>query len=121
MFRMLALTLTLATLAPPDCVQASDAWRFPYTLDQARRGYEVATRHVDWMRQHSPCNQEWIDDAEFRRRCWDLLDDCRRIHPFDTSACRRKLSELRRLLGPEMYWRGVLPDYLPAERFYERP
>lgn len=112
----LALFLTLDTTT----VHEADAWRFPQSTREARHGWEWATAHCCWLVEHRSWDADWLADAQWRRRCWDLLDDCRRIHPGDAQACRRKLAELRLLLGAEAYWRGAMPDYLPVWRFRDR-
>lgn len=101
-------------------VQDGDEWRFPVTKAQAQRGYTLGHQHYQWVVQSRPWDLAWQCDALWRYRCWDLIDDCRRIHPLDKAANRRKLTELKRLIGEEWYWRGILPDYLPTYRFTER-
>ena len=101
-------------------VQAADQWRFPVSMAEARRCWEIGCAHVAWLRATIPADADWIADADWRRRCWDLLDDCRRIHPDDAAACRCKLAELRRLIGVEWYWRGRMPEPLPWDRFRDR-
>lgn len=117
---MFGLALALAMVPDAATVHESDRWRFPLTMEQAKRGYEVGKQHYDWLQQHRAWDCGWLDDAWVRWRIYDVLDDCSRIHPLDIPACRRKLAELRRLIGPEAYWRGQLPDYLPTHRFTDR-
>lgn len=117
---MAGLCILLLLIQPEPGVVAADQWRLPYTLAQAKHGYEAGTAHVAWLREHAPWDCDWLAEANWRRRCWDLLDDCRRIHPRDDDACRRKLAELRGLIGAEWYWRGIMPEPLPSHRFVDR-
>lgn len=115
---MFAALLLVASLdAPP--VHESDQWRFSATMDQAERNYQFGSAHLSWLEQHAPWEWNWIAEARYCRRCWDLLDDCRRVHPADAERCRQKLSELRRLLGHEDFYLGRMPDPAPFHRFVE--
>ena len=115
---MVAIAFLL--LIDDPAVQDGDEWRFPVTKELAYHAYRVSQTHMVWLWDHRHWDNAWLNDASWRHRCWDLMDDLRRIHPNDKAAKRRKLTELKRLIGEEWYWRGILPDYLPTYRFTER-
>lgn len=112
--------LSLALLLNLASIHESDVHRFPQTARQAMHGWSVSSAHCAWLENYRAWDENWIADARWRYRCWDLLDDCKRIHPLDAGSCRGKLARLRLLIGQDAYWRGVMPDYLPCHRFTER-
>lgn len=116
---MFAVLLLLAVGGDAPPVHEWDQWRFPASVAEAYRAYQFGTAHVAWLQEHTPWEWNWLAEARWCRRCWDLLDDCRRVHPHDAEACRRKLTELRRLLGAEDFYRGRMPDPAPLHRFRE--
>ena len=116
---MFVAAFVLLTVDDP-AIRDGDEWRFPVTRDQAYHGYRTSQTHLHWIREHRSWDQGWVCEAAWRHRIWDLMDDLRRIHPNDKQQNRRKLAELKQLLGGEAYWRGIVPDYLPAWRFTER-
>jgi len=119
MFKMMLLAAVAAGTDSP-AVHEADAFRFPQTAQEAFHGYQVAGKHHDWLTSNTPWQCDWIEEARWRRRAWDLLDDLRRVHPLDADRCRLKLVELRTLIGQQAYGLGTMPDYLPLERFVNR-
>lgn len=116
---MFAAAFVLLTVDDPS-IRDGDEWRFPVTKEQTSHACHVSQIHLDWIREHRDWDQVWVCDIVWRCRCWNLMDSIRRVHPNDKVQNRRKLAELKQLLGAEAYWRGIVPDYLPAWRFTER-
>lgn len=110
----------LVLMVHDPAIQVGDEWRFPVGVAQAYHGYRVSQTHLHWIKENRAWDQGWVCDAAWRHRIWDIMDDLRRIHPLDKQSNRKKLAELKLLLGEEAYWRGILPDYLPTGRFVER-
>lgn len=109
-------------------VTDEDRWRFPFSREQAMKGWLIAGTHLYALNDRTsnahaeeiPFIMAWRADVKRRHRCWDILDYLRRIHPDDEPKNRVKLAELRSLIGPEWYWRGFMPDYSPAYLFRPR-
>lgn len=99
--------------APPAC----DALRFP-------------ERSViqDCLQANRQQRAAWIDRQEWTREDWlqpaiDCCDWCYRVYDYARDArCdfyyvhvrRAALKSLREAIGPELYYAGCLPPYLPA-------
>lgn len=98
-------------------VTAADQWRFAFTMEQARSNYFFSAAHVDWLRESGLVGSQWYDEACRCKRAWDLLDDCRRVHPNDAEKCREKLTKLRELLGPDQWRAGMMPPPAPYWHF----
>lgn len=100
----------------------SDRWRFPASAAEAKHKWEFAKSHCQWLEAYMPWDRGWIDDARWRCRCWDLLDNCRRLtnDDSDSEGCRIWLAELRLLIGREAFERGIMPDHVPEYRFRDR-
>jgi hypothetical protein len=107
--------------APP----ASDALRFPgretaCDLLTFNRAYH---RTLKQRREAVGGQQDGLDEAlhevEQLYRVWDLVRDAR-SDCYYVSARRQALRALREALGPEDYYKGVLPPHVPVWRFDRR-
>lgn len=107
--------------APP----ASDAYRFPprdtacellsfnreYTRTLRQRRQAVGSALGDLDRA--------LEEAEQLYRLWDLVRDAR-SDCYYVSVRREALLNLRRALGREDYYRGIMPPHVPIWRFDRR-
>lgn len=71
--------------------------------------------HLVWMYNGMDRAFQWKQEAEWRRLCWDALEDALnvRVHP------TRRLEQLERLydlLGDEMYLGRAMPSHTPQYR-----
>ena len=113
--------LALALLPSPAPACAADLARFRWCpAAHAKAQWEFGCRHLEWLERVGGIQTEWHADALWCRRCWDLLDDCLRIHPHDDGQIAGKLTELRRLLDDDDWRAGRMPPPGPLWRFRDR-
>jgi hypothetical protein len=106
----------------PDVCEA-DLDQFP---DEATLERQVAfgRQHVEWLTLAAGVKRgggeykEWLADAEERVALWELAWWARTdIKSGSESQALLKLECLRDKLGPQDYYRGMLPDVVPTWRF----
>lgn len=110
------LLFVVLALLPIDDLPESDAMRFP--------GQEVTMNNWIMARDHVLCLKncperffpdydDWLADAEYCRRAWDLLDNVQRGF-----GCKRtQLALLRDHLGYKAYYSSWMPPPVPVWRF----
>lgn len=95
-----------------------DAARFP-SQEFCREMVASNRAYARWLadRKRLFPRQAWIDEAllqlEERYRVWDAAADAATDY-FYLTVRRERLKLLRELLGPEMYYAGLLPGPVPA-------
>jgi hypothetical protein len=106
--------------SPAVPIDERDLQAFPSST-VARFNWQAAERHCEWGNRErqsrlSPWNpwEAWYPQAEWRRRCWYVLDDA---HTYRGERRLRALQQLRELLGPEAYRAGSMPTSCPFEMF----
>lgn len=111
---LFSLTVFLVLESP---VSPADEWRFPYSKEHAYIGYCVSKEY--WEKAFEWrffLTREWIEDAWWCFRCWDELDNVKRIAS-DSASKVHYLKKLKRLL-PETMWRnGEMPPFVPYWHF----
>lgn len=101
-----------------------DAVRFPskLVLDEVltfNRFYKsrMEARRSDPL--HGDEYREVVREADALYRIWDAVRDARTEHYY-TPVRRRALLKVLKAVGPEAYWAGELPPFVPVWRFSER-
>ena len=116
---MIALAaFMLACNYDADTISVMDRFRFPFTAQQTEFYWRFASGHTTWARAHA--DPAWIADAEWRRAAWDKLDNCIRCYKGNDRLIRQELATLRSMIGPEAFWRGIMPCPVPEYRFRDR-
>lgn len=115
---MFAAALMLFATIDADAVSVQDRFRFPFTAEQTAHAWRFASGHVAWARQHA--DRFWVADAEWRCSAWDKLDNCLRVYRGNDRMIMQELRALRTMIGAEAFWRGEMPDFIPAYRFRDR-
>ena len=104
------------------CILA-DAYNFGTCYERARQYRILAVNHRDdetmfhrvWMWNGKDAAYRWKAEAEWRRLCWDAIEDALnpRLCPSRRLAC---LESLYDLLGEEAYWEWAMPFPTPQYR-----
>jgi hypothetical protein len=104
-----------------DAPNVSDARRLPPNelcrwafWQNCQHRCEISKRQ-DFYLVHYWEYADWLRDAAKLGRCWDSMETATGN---GTVVCRRRaLVELRRLMGPDAYYSGQWPPYVPVGRF----
>lgn len=98
-------------------VRPEDEFRFPYSKEYAQLGYENSLKHLNIVKEHLwYYGEEWLEEAYWCHKCWDELDNVKRIARTKEEKLLY-LKKLRRWLGDEFWIRGVMPPFVPWWRF----
>jgi hypothetical protein len=123
------LALDLTSGLPP----ALDAYRFSIdklSTSECRclnRQVTLALTYQRELRRHLYEEYtEAIADLEWSYRAWDVLDDIiasrsLTVTPDNLNYRRRKLAELREIIGPGLYNKGAMPPPVPLWVLREIP
>ena len=101
-----------------------DAQVFGVQREQARAIWEYSCRHYDYHRDYIKNNYrvngwiEWDKQCCESRRIWSKLDDVvYHVSPKTKDDILEHLSDLRKMLGDEKYYSGVMPHPVPYWMF----
>lgn len=115
------LVLWLAALPPPaalgPAVHLDDLDRFP-PAEVVQANVELSRRHVDFLvarQRHWPhTDRTWLEEARRARNVWQCLGAAQSDHEHERFW---HLEDLRDYLGPENYFRGLMPPPVPLHRY----
>jgi len=116
-----------APTPPVEDVLLTDAHWFPADYDSALAMRRMAWTHRQTMKDEIQSWNPpevfvvWERDMEWRRACWDALEDAKSSGPDAVDISRnawriQRLSRLRSLLGDAAYFAGLMPDPFPSYR-----
>lgn len=117
---MISLPLIVATALGGPVVTARDLDRFWETAQVTEAHWRFAEAHVHYLENNEPWEATWLAEARWCKRCWCLLDDCKRTFPKHPDIIAPKLRELKNLLGAEAFAAGLMPPAAPFWRFRMR-
>jgi hypothetical protein len=99
-----------------------DSQRFPdrVTINDYLAFNRAYRQHID-VRQPAELSRWWelreaLQETDHLYQVWDTARDARCDYYFVTVR-RQALKKLRELIGPEAYYGGQMPPYVPLDRF----
>ena len=113
-----AVVLFLAWILPP--IVPQDAFLFPGTAEYARESWLFGVHHCEHLARFGMTGTIWYAEADYCRRCWDIIDDVKGFYRDRPADLVRKLTALRTLLGPQDFYAGRMPPPGPYWRFTDR-
>jgi hypothetical protein len=103
-------------------VKWSDVTAFKFHKEEVRKNFLSAVCPTDELRymihQNNPPEvvDAWENDWQYRRKCWDLLDDAIYCEYMPEARRLRSLGRLREMLGDDDYFAGRMPCPKPFYR-----